>query len=212
MPRGRYIGKIFVLLLLLLILILGGLLWFDYLGVIKVKSLFAPVYSLLGMPVQSSETQNTNANDSSLTLVLEDERFTKRMEAIELLKQELVKEKENVALVQAENKQIAEKLQEQQLSQEEREKTFNNLKKMYDDRNVNIEKNAKNLNNMRPNDAVEILNAMSDQDVIDTLRKVDELAVAEKKLSQVPNWLSLMPPDRVAEIQRKMVSKPQRIE
>ena len=61
---------------------------------------------------------------------------------------------------------------------------------------------------MRPADAVEILNAMDDQDVIDTLRKVEEMAVAAGKNSQVSNWLSMMPPERVAALQRKMTNKP----
>ena len=59
-----------------------------------------------------------------------------------------------------------------------------------------------------PADAVEILNAMEDQDVIDTLRKVEQLAQAAGKMSQVSNWLSLMPPERVATLQRKMTNKP----
>ena len=136
MARGANIGKTIALFFLVLILILGGMLWFDYLNVINAKKVFA-----------------------------------------------------RVAL-------------------EEREKTFNNEVKKYDDRNVNIEQNAKNLASMRPADAVEILNAMEDQDVIDTLRKVEQLAQAAGKMSQVSNWLSLMPPERVATLQRKMTNKP----
>ena len=96
--------------------------------------------------------------------------------------------------------------------QEEREKTFNNTVKKYDDREVNIVQNAKNLTGMPPESAVAILNAMEDQDVIDTLRKVEEIAQEEGTMSMVAYWLSLMPADRVATIQRKMVSKPKTLE
>jgi flagellar protein FlbB len=50
--------------------------------------------------------------------------------------------------------------------------------------------------------------AMDDQDVIDALRKTEEIAQAEGTTSIVSYWLSLMPPERAAEIQRKMVSRP----
>ena len=37
MGFGKSLGKTIVLLILVIILILGGLLWFDYLGVIHAK-------------------------------------------------------------------------------------------------------------------------------------------------------------------------------
>jgi flagellar protein FlbB len=50
---------------------------------------------------------------------------------------------------------------------------------------------------------------MDDQDVIDVLRKTEELARAEGSSSIVPYWLSLMDPQRAAELQRKMAGRPQ---
>ena len=49
---------------------------------------------------------------------------------------------------------------------------------------------------------------MDDQTVIDVLRKVEEIAKRSGSSSMGSYWLSLMPPDRAAEIQRKMLSKP----
>ena len=65
-----------------------------------------------------------------------------------------------------------------------------------------------NLNGMQPLAAVNILIAMDDQTVIDVLRKVEEIAKRSGSSSMGSFWLSLMPPDRAAEIQRKMLSKP----
>ncbi|MGI5173676.1 flagellar protein FlbB [Treponema sp. OMZ 840] len=206
MARGATIGKTIALLILVLILILGGMLWFDYLGVINAKKMFAPLYRLMGLQVQTSET-NAHA-DTDLIANLDEDRLAKRLESLNIYAEELNKREQDIAAQEAENSQIAQKLEEMRLALEEREKTFNNEVKKYDDRNVNIEQNAKNLNSMRPSDAVEILNAMDDQDVIDTLRKVEEMAQAAGKLSQVSNWLSMMPPDRVALLQRKMTNKP----
>ena len=65
---------------------------------------------------------------------------------------------------------------------------------------------------MRPENAVSILNEMEIQNVIDVLRKVEETAKAEEKTSMVSYWLSLMPPDRAAEIKRKMITKPENLD
>ena len=206
MARGVSIGKTLAMLVLILILILGGMLWFDYLGVLNAKKIFAPVYRLFGLQVQTSVSDMHN--DASLTADLDEDRLAKRLEALNVYAEELDKREQDIAAKEAENLQITQKLEEMRVALEEREKTFNNEVKKYDDRNVNIEQNAKNLASMRPADAVEILNAMEDQDVIDTLRKVEQLAQAAGKMSQVSNWLSLMPPERVATLQRKMTNKP----
>ncbi len=63
-----------------------------------------------------------------------------------------------------------------------------------------------------PQRAVDILLAMDDQNIIDVLRKTEELAAAGGTTSMVSYWLSLMPPERAAEIQRKMASKPTSVE
>jgi flagellar protein FlbB len=65
---------------------------------------------------------------------------------------------------------------------------------------------------MRPQAAVDILVAMDDQTVIDVLRKVEEMAAASGKSSMGSYWLSLMPSERAAEIQRKMLSKPENLD
>jgi flagellar protein FlbB len=61
---------------------------------------------------------------------------------------------------------------------------------------------------MPPANAVEIINRMDDQDAIDVLRKTEEIAQAEGSASIVSYWLSLMPPERAAELQRKMAARP----
>ena len=206
MSFGRSLGKTIVLLILVVILILGGLLWFDYLGVINAKSMFAPFYRMIGKEPQTTVTKTTSAE--LLQTDLDDERLAKRLEELSLRSEELDKRELDIQALEAENTQIAQELEERRISQEEREKTFNNIQKMYDDRNVNIRKNAENLNGMAPANAVAILNEMDDQDIIDTLRMVDQIAAEEGTSSMVSYWLSLMPANRVAELQRKMANKP----
>lgn len=206
MAAGKTIGKTIVLLFLVIILILMGLVWFDYLGVIQAKTLFAPVYRLLGLQTQTASS--VNSVSSVPYIDLDSERLAKRLEALDLRTQELDKREETIQQKENENLQISQELEDLRISQEEREKTFNNTVKKYDDREVNIVQNARNLMGMVPQNAVNILLAMDDQDMIDTLRKVDEIAAAAGTDSVVSYWLSLMPAERVAQIQRKMTNKP----
>lgn len=206
MSFGKSLGKTVVLLILVIILILGGLLWFDYLGVIHAKKMFAPFYQMIGKEPQTSVTEISNAD--LLKADLDEERLAKRLEELSIRSEELDKRELDILALEQENTQIAQELEERRISQEEREKTFNNIQKMYDDRNVNIRKNAENLNGMAPANAVAILNEMDDQDIIDTLRMVDQIASEEGTSSMVSYWLSLMPAERVAELQRKMANKP----
>lgn len=191
--------------MLIIIMALGGLLWFDYLGVVHMKSVFSPLYKILGKEPQTSVTATSS---NPVVVDLDQDRINKQREAIDLRVEELDKREVEIAQKEKLNEQIASELSNREKSQEEREKTFNQTLKQYDDKNVNIEQIAANLNGMRPEAAVNILLAMDDQTVIDVLRKVEEIAARNGASSMGSYWLSLMPAGRAAEIQRKMLSKP----
>ncbi len=209
MSFKKSLGKSFVLLIIILILIVGGLLWFDYLGVVHVKNIFAPLYTLMhkAPPTSTPATQS-----KPLTANLDEDRLLKQREALDIFKEELDKREADIAAVEKQNAEVSAELAEREKNQEEREKTFNSTVKKYDDKNINVEQIANNLNGMRPQAAVDILIAMDDQTVIDVLRKVEELAAANGTSSMGSYWLSLMPSERAAEIQRKMISKPETLE
>lgn len=209
MSAGKTLGKTIVLIFLIIILVLGGLLWFDYLGIIKVKNVFAPLYKVLGMEPQTSVTA---AYSKQLNPNIDQDRLDKQREALTLYKQELDKRETDLNTSEQQNEQLAQELADREKSQQEREKTFNNTVKQYDDKEVNIEQIALNLNGMKPANAVNILIAMDDQTVIDVLRKVEEIAKKNSTTSLVSYWLSLMPADRAAQIQRKMLSKPETLD
>ena len=206
MSAGKAFGKSILLIILIIILVLFGTLWFDYLGIIHAKKSFAPLFKLVGLAPQTSLT---DSNPKQLVEAdLDNDRFAKRLEALEIRSEELLKRESDVKLAEDANAQVALELEDKEKTLEEREKTFNNLVKKYDDRSVNIEQIVANLNGMPPKNAVAILVAMDDQDVIDVLRKADEVAAASGEASTVAYWLSLMPGERAAEIQRKMANKP----
>ncbi len=197
------LGKVIVLLLLIIILAVAAILWFDYLGIIQAKSLFAPAYRMLGM-----EPQTGAASAPDEYADLDADRLKKLLEAYDVRAEELNKREEDLNRRESEVLQMEQELTDRRNSQEEREKTFIQMVERYEDIDGIIEQNAQNLTGMPPQNAVAILLAMDDQDMIDVLRKTEEIAARTGAASMVAYWMSLMPADRVAEIQRKMTSKP----
>ena len=205
MAGSRGFGKTIALIFLIVIIVLGGLLWFDYLGIVNAKTVFTPLYKLLGLQPQTSVSAKSS---KPLQADLEDDRLAKRLEALEIRRQELDKREADILRSENANEAIAKELEDRQKSQEEREKTFNNEVKKFDDRNTNIEQISTYLQSMPPKTAVEQLLGMDDQDIIDIFRKTDALAEASRTVSMTSVWLMNMPAERAAVIQRKMASKP----
>jgi len=204
-------GRVLVLLLLVLVLAAGGIIWFDYLNVIDAKTVLAPLYRFIG---REGRTQPKTEPDEFLNL--DAERLITRLEALELERMELNNVREELDTHRGEIEQMAQEVEEQRKAVEE---LANSLKAQIADaenKEKNIETVARNLTNMQPERAVGILSAMDDQDVLDVLRKAEELAQAAGTASLVPFWLQLMAAtpegaSRAAELNRKLVGRPQRL-
>ena len=196
-------GRIILLLFLIIILAGGGILWFDYLNVIDAKTFLAPLYGLIGL-----EGRKQPELPAGGTLNLNDERYAILLEAMELRNMELDRKDIDIKNRLGEIEQMAQELEERQKGLEEQEKSFNALVLEADTRSRNVEQISINLTGMPPQRAVGILVEMDDQNIIDVLRKTEEIAAAEGTTSIVPYWLSLMPPERAAELNRKMAARP----
>jgi len=211
---ANVLGRVIVLLFLIFILAGGAVLWFDYLNVIDAKHVIGPVFNFLRdmpligrfIPQEDARTQPPLRDDDFLNL--DAERFAVRLEALELRNMELERQEQDIRHRHLLIEQMAQELEERQRAQDERENSFNALLTDAEIRDRTVERNAINLTNMPPQRAVGILTAMDDQDVIDVFRKTDELAEADGTASIVPFWLSLMDPQRAADLSRKMVSRP----
>lgn len=199
------VGKIIVLIFLILILVFAGLFLFDYLGLINVKSVFSPVYSLFGIEKARGASDKTPVSKPG---DLDEDMLAKRLEALEIMRQELEKEKSDVEAMIAENKQISEELDERGGVLDEKEKSFELMLNETNDRDANVRQVAIYMYNMRPKEAVEKILALDDQDIIAVLRSVEAYAEEQGKGSPVSYWISLMPADRAGEIQRKMMNAP----
>jgi len=201
--KRRIFGRVVVMLIMILALAIGGLFWFDYLGVVDAKSFFAPALRLAGVP-----TRTGRALPADSPTLLDDERFAKQLDAVEAMRQELSEREKAAAERQAAVEAMAQEIDDRTKTLDERENSFRQMAERYENRRANIEQNARYLTGMPPADAVKILEASDDQTVIDVLRAVEEIAAKTGEASVVSYWLSLLPADRSATLQRKMNAKP----
>jgi flagellar protein FlbB len=196
-------GRIFILLLLVAILAAGGIVWFDYLNIIDAKSVLAPLSRFIGrQPRTQPETTDEILN-------LDAERLAIRLEALDLQRMEIETRNRDLDSRQGLIEQMAQELEERHKQVEDMANSLRDQREDADNRDRRIEENARILNGMPPERAVGIMSAMDDQDVIDVLRKTEEIAQAAGTVSMVSYWMSLMDPIRAAELQRKMAGRPQ---
>ena len=190
--------RMFILLLLIIVLALGGIIWFDYLGVVDAKSMISPVYQLLGLGGRSAVA---SADDPNL---LEKERLAKQQDALVLTRQGLDSREAALTTKEKQLNQLGQDLNDRQAALEAQQKALIDSRKAIEDRRVNLDQNAVYLTSMAPSNAVAILAKQDDQYVIDTFRTVEAQSRKAGTDSLVPIWLSLMPADRAATLQRKM--------
>lgn len=195
--------RIFLLFVLVVVLLFGGIIWFDILGLVDARPVLGPLLEILNLAPE----ENVIPDYSDVEL-LDSIGIQKRELAIELHLQELEQNRELLQQDVGDYEERLSQLEEREKIQSDRENSFNERLNRYDDRRAGLERNARDLTSMRPNDAVAILNEYDDQLLIDTLRMVQEIADAEGSFSLVSTYLSLLPEDRAAAVQRKMTEKP----
>jgi flagellar protein FlbB len=201
------LGRIVLLLAMIVALVIGGIVWFDYIGLIDAKSVMAPAYRLFGVKTRTAATVRADS-----PALLEEERYAKRLESLSSRAEELDARSSDLDKKDSEIAQKAQELDDRGKAIDDQEKSFNDKVKQYDNKKANIDQNAQYLVGMPPPKAVEILKAMDDQSVIDLFRAVEERAKAAGETSLVSVWLAGMPPDRSATLQRKMAEKPTSVE
>lgn len=197
------VPQIILLLLLLLGLIAGGLLWFDYLGLIDVKDRFAPIFGIAGVE------ERTGIDDPEDIMLMDRLRLAKLQESVELRESELQQLEAAMEEDRLTLEEQALSLENRRAELDEREVSLNERLQRYENRRAVLVQNSRDLTSMPPDTAVNILLGYDDQLLIDTLRVTEELAQEAGEVSLVSVWLSRFPAERAAEIQRKMTLKPE---
>jgi flagellar protein FlbB len=204
----KMIGRSIVLLLLIAILSLGGVIWFDYLNVIDAKTVLAPLYKYIPERFVPGDGRTQPKTTPDEILNLDAERLAIRLEALELRNMEMDIRQTDLDSRYGEIVQMAQELEVRQKALEEWENTLKATVADAENKDRNVEQNARYLTGMPPQNAVGIIAALDDQDAIDVIRKTEEIAQAEGTTSIVSFWFSLMEPARAAELQRKMAGRP----
>lgn len=200
---GGRIAKIVFLLILILALLIGGLVWLDFLGIIDFKAQLSPITSLLGFKAPVEVEQPFSP------ALLDDDRLAKERQAIAIAQRELQQSMEDFALREANLKQRESEITEREKSVEERQNSLNEAVRQYDNRVANLEQTARYMEGMPPPDAVAIMDQYDVKDLVDLLRTSERLSREAGTASLVAYWLSIMPDrNRAAEIQRLLVEKP----
>jgi flagellar protein FlbB len=141
-------------------------------------------------------------------LNLDAERLAIRLEALDLRNMEMNLRQGELDSRYGEIIQMAQELEIRQKTLDEWEITLKAGVIDAENKDSNVEQQARYLTNMPPRNAVNIIVALDDQDAIDVLRKTEEIARAEGTNSVVAYWFSLMEPVKAAELQRKMAGRP----
>ncbi|MDR0442597.1 MAG: flagellar protein FlbB [Treponema sp.] len=200
------LGRSIVLLLLIAILAIGGIFWFDFLNVIDAKSVLAPVYKYIPFFGKEGRTQEKITPGELLNL--DAERLLVRLEALDLRSMEMDTFSRDLDTRYGAIEQMAQELEEREKALDEREISLRAQLADAENKDRNVEQNARYLTGMDPLNAVGIIAALDDQDAIDVIRKTEEIARAAGTVSIVSYWFSLMDPVRAAELQRKMAGRP----
>jgi flagellar protein FlbB len=195
--------RIIGLTLLILVLLLGGALWFDFLGLIDVTALMAPALRLVGLEPRAERI----ADDPPL--VLERERIAKREEALAILSGELDERERALAGRESQIEAVAQQLQEREAVLADRENSVNQALRRVENQRAALVRLSRYLTNMPPADAVQIMVNYPDPLLLDVLLTTDDLAEAAGQASLVPFWLSRMPPARAASIGERLELLPE---
>ncbi len=196
--------RVLGLLLLVLLLAGGGALWFDFLGVIDVTSLFAPVLRLVGLEPREQPIELTDD-----PLLLDSERLAKREEALSIRSDELDQRELELSELETELVTLQEQLSEREAALTDRENSVNQALRRVDNERAALVRLSGYLTGMPPADAVEIMVNYNDPLLIDVLLTTDELAEAAGQQSLTSFWLSQMPPQRAAVIGEKLEMLPE---
>lgn len=195
--------RILGLLLLVVVLVVGGSIWFDYLGLIDVTSLLSPALRWVGLEPREDAVEVENP------LLLESSRLAKREEALFLLQDELDRRTVELDEREAELEQLAQQLGEREAELDDMEISLRAASRQVETDREAWVKISTNLQGMDPEVAVNQLLGLPDDLLINVLLTTDRLAEAAGRFSITPVWLQLFPPARASTIHEKIALLPE---
>lgn len=186
---------VFFLLIVNIILILFMLYFFDFMQIINYRQLFSQIRG-------QNNSQIIKIEDP---LLLEKEELAKKWELVTIKQTELSNEQNIILSNQLELENEKNKLNENReafLNEQTLVKIEQDEKETYD---IKITDVATQIAGMPPQTAAELLNLQDDLQVVDILKKMDQLAAEDGQASTVPFLLTLMEREKAARVQSLML-------
>jgi flagellar protein FlbB len=130
------------------------------------------------------------------------QREKKNQDALLMWEEELSLREKDLNARESTVVQKEEILTDREKSLTDEEKSLKADTNSIDDRRRRLEQKSLQFRSMPPENAVKIMREMDLEEVVEILRVTEELAVKENEQSIVPYWISLMTPERAAEVDR----------
>ncbi|HNV46878.1 MAG TPA: hypothetical protein PKJ16_07530 [Spirochaetota bacterium] len=183
-------AKLLYILLLIMFIVVIGFFWLDHIGFINLKKMF-------GVKKDAVSVLDAKGDEPSL---VEREEFEKEKLKVGERVEDL--DKREAAIQEAEKTLHTdrEKLEEIRKGLELEKNKIEKEKKQYSGYKRNVVDLAQKIENIPPEQAVEILIRWEDTLVIDVLRQIDFNATEAGKMSISSYLISLMPKDKASRI------------
>lgn len=188
--------RLAVVLVLLIIFLSFSIFYFlDLIGVLKAEKVF-PFLQAKNPPV---------IDDSAYPLEMEKLELQKLQDKLAEKEEELARREKELQDKTLETEQKLKEIAELKEGILAERKKLEMLTRDFEDRQKKIKELANKVINMPPEKAREMMQNWRDFDIIEVLRQIDKDAEAEGNPSITPYLLTLFPPERRAEITRKML-------
>ncbi|MBN2402571.1 MAG: hypothetical protein JXN64_09225 [Spirochaetes bacterium] len=185
-------AKIIYLLILIVFIIIVGIFWLDYIGLIN-------IHKVIRSYTDRDAVSVLNASDDEPSLI-EREEFEKQKEKFNGRVEELDKREASIEQTEKELDKEKEKLQEIRKGLNLEKERIEKEKSMYSGYKRNVADLAQKIYSMRPEEAIQIILNWEDTLIIDVLRQIDADAADAGKMSISSYLISLMPRDRASRI------------
>lgn len=184
--------KVVYLILMIVFIIIVGLFWMDYIGLINLGKIYHHY-------IVTEAPSVVDAADDEPSLI-EREEFEKEKDKLLQRIEELDKREAMITEAEKVISKEKEKLEQLQKGLDQEKKALELEKKKYSGYKKNVMDLAKKIESIPPQDAVDIMVQWEETLIIDVLRQIDQNAAREGRMSVSTYLLSLMPKEKASRV------------
>ena len=185
-------AKAVYLIILIIFVMLIGVFWLDYIGLININRMNRSI-------VKTEVPSVLDAADDEPSLI-EREEFEKQKEKLVERIEELDRREANILQTEKEIEKEKEKLQEMRKGLDLEKEKIEKDKNLYSGYKRNVTDLARKMGSMRPEEAIEIILNWEDTLIIDVFRQMDVEAEEAGTQSITSYLITLMPRERASRI------------